>query len=276
MQIEPNHLTPDGAYAVRARNIRINTENEIHDDAGARRLGYAGGLVSGVTVYAYLTRPVAEWFGADFLAGTLSRSAFFAPVYEGDELWIEAEPGDLETGIALRARKESGEEVAYLKISRPAALPEPRAVPQSFAREGEARPAFSWEAVVPGEPFRSFRWHPTAEENRAWCESVADDSPLYTADGGGFMHPGCVLQQANRTVGNQFLMTPWIHVSSHVAVHRALRAGDAVEVRAVPREKWEKNGHRYGLLDVAMSVDGAPAWCVEHKVIFQPAGLRTG
>src|SRR5260370_595185 len=49
-------------YRVTARNTAIASENKIHDDAVARRFGFAGALVPGVEVYAYLTHaPPAPW-----------------------------------------------------------------------------------------------------------------------------------------------------------------------------------------------------------------------
>jgi hypothetical protein len=50
-------------YRVKARNTSTNSENKIHDDATARRYGFRGALVPGVTVYAYLTEPVVAAFG---------------------------------------------------------------------------------------------------------------------------------------------------------------------------------------------------------------------
>src|SRR5438309_947388 len=51
-------------YRVKARNTAESPENKIHDDAVARQYGFRGGLVPGVTVYAYLTHPLVAAFGA--------------------------------------------------------------------------------------------------------------------------------------------------------------------------------------------------------------------
>ena len=48
-------------YRVEAFNTAKASENKIHDDAVAHRFGFAGGLVPGVDVYAYMTHlPVAQ------------------------------------------------------------------------------------------------------------------------------------------------------------------------------------------------------------------------
>ncbi|MGH7266254.1 MAG: hypothetical protein ACREMB_15620 [Candidatus Rokuibacteriota bacterium] len=49
-------------YRVRAHNLSRDSANRIHDDAVARAHGYAGGLVAGTTLYAYLSvRHTAIW-----------------------------------------------------------------------------------------------------------------------------------------------------------------------------------------------------------------------
>ena len=54
-------------HNVRAHNAATASENKIHDDAVARRHGFAGGLVPGITVFGYLTRPVVETWGSEWL-----------------------------------------------------------------------------------------------------------------------------------------------------------------------------------------------------------------
>jgi hypothetical protein len=44
-------------YDVEAYNISHASENKIHDDAVAKKLGFTGGLVPGVEMYAYMTNP---------------------------------------------------------------------------------------------------------------------------------------------------------------------------------------------------------------------------
>ncbi|HEX4819789.1 MAG TPA: hypothetical protein VFV00_06240, partial [Acidimicrobiales bacterium] len=50
-----------------AHNTATESNNKIHDDAVARKLGFTGGLVPGVDVYAYLTHPPVEAWGLEWL-----------------------------------------------------------------------------------------------------------------------------------------------------------------------------------------------------------------
>mgnify|MGYP003312938934 CR=1 FL=1 len=50
-------------FSVVAQNDATDSNNAIHSDDIAQKLGFTGGLVPGVTVYGYLTRPLVEFFG---------------------------------------------------------------------------------------------------------------------------------------------------------------------------------------------------------------------
>ena len=51
------------AWSARARNLPEHAGNPIHTDEGGRAAGFDAALVAGVTVYAYLTRPIVEAWG---------------------------------------------------------------------------------------------------------------------------------------------------------------------------------------------------------------------
>src|SRR5712671_2968972 len=73
-----------GPYLVEAFNASKESENKIHDDAVARKFGFAGGLVPGVDVFAYMTHlPVEKW-GRAFLERGLIDARFVKPVYDGE------------------------------------------------------------------------------------------------------------------------------------------------------------------------------------------------
>jgi len=62
-----------------AHNTSTASENKIHDDGEARRLGLRGGLVPGVTLYAYLTEHVLPllgpaWLERGYVVGSLRAS----------------------------------------------------------------------------------------------------------------------------------------------------------------------------------------------------------
>ena len=62
---EPLRCTSQAAttYTVEAYNLSHASENKIHDDAVAQKLGFSGGLVPGVEVYAYACHPARAPLG---------------------------------------------------------------------------------------------------------------------------------------------------------------------------------------------------------------------
>src|SRR5215470_9563589 len=119
-------LVPGGTlpvHRVRARNLSRDSENRIHDDEVARRYGFAGGLVTGTTVYAYLSHPLARVWGQAWLEGGTARIRFRCPIYEGDLLRIEARvvgrsggPVAGEVVVELTATRD-GSEVAATAVA---------------------------------------------------------------------------------------------------------------------------------------------------------------
>jgi hypothetical protein len=133
------------AYRVQARNLSHASENRIHDDEVARRFGFAGGLVPGVEVYAYMTHlPVARW-GAAWLERGSAECRFAKPVYDGRMVEVSAS----EAGGALSIAVESeGERCA----TGTAALPD------------ESAPA---PAVRPAVPIPAPKTGPTPARRRS-------------------------------------------------------------------------------------------------------------
>ena len=54
-----------------ARNFNEASENKIHSDDIARRFGFTGALVPGVTVFGHLAWPLTQRFGARQYRGSL-------------------------------------------------------------------------------------------------------------------------------------------------------------------------------------------------------------
>lgn len=116
--------TIEGRHAATVRevvafNLAATSENKIHDDAVARRLGFTGGLVPGAAVYAYMAHmPVARW-GRAWLENGIAECRFRKPVYDGapvritsaadgERLALDVESGGLAcaSGEARMARGE--------------------------------------------------------------------------------------------------------------------------------------------------------------------------
>src|SRR5437868_4434929 len=99
------HMTIE-QWTVEAYNTAKQSENKMHDDAVAQRFGFAGGLVPGVDVMAYMMHlPVARW-GRDFLERGLIEARFLKPVYDGETAAVTAAERDGVMTIEVESRGE--------------------------------------------------------------------------------------------------------------------------------------------------------------------------
>jgi acyl dehydratase len=259
-------------YRVVARNTATASANQIHDDAVARRYGFAGGLVPGVDVYAYMTHPPAAAWGLDWLGRGSMRARFLAPVYEGEEIVVvagEIAPSPGGHRMALELRGPDG----AVRASGEAALPE----------DTPPRPGAGWAAVrqtddAPDASPASLAactalalaphgFH--ADTAAEYLAEVGECLPLYASR--GVAHPGWLLRDANRVLSANVRLGPWIHVESEVQHHGLVHDGDAVHALATVTREWERKGHRFVELDVGLFAGGdrLVAQAV-HTAIYRP------
>jgi acyl dehydratase len=247
-------------YRVVSRNTATASANKIHDDAVARRYGFAGGLVPGVDVYAYMTNvPAAAW-GLDWLERGSMRARFLAPVYEGDEVVVV--PGEV-GGIRMGAVRATGE----------ARLPEepPRRPGADWAAVDQAAdpPEASPASLAAGTALALAPHGFHADNAGEYLAEIGEGLPLYAVH--RVAHPGWLLRDANRVLSANVRLGPWIHVESVVEHHGLVHDGDIVHARATVTREWERKGHRFVELEVGLLTgpDRLVAQVV-HTAIYRP------
>ena len=257
-------------YRVTARNTAADSENKIHEDEVARRHGFAGGLVPGVTTWAYLCRPVAETFGLPWVErGTMS-ARFVHPVYDGELLEIGA--ADLGgTGLELTATNPEGEVCAVGTAGLP---PKPAAPPavEDYQRVElpSTRPAASHESLAVGTMLGTLEVGFHADRASEYLAMVDDDLPLWTAE--RVAHPGWLVLFANRVLVANVELGPWVHITSEAHHLGAVRDGDRVEVRPRVTGLRERKGNEIVELDILYVVDDdRPVMRLLHSAIWRMA-----
>lgn len=262
---------PTARHAVVARNHSTRSENKIHDDAVARRYGFAGGLVPGVELYAYLVRPVAETWGERWLRGGRMDARFVAPVYDGTE--VTAALSD--TG-GLTLTDPSGR----VCVTGTATLPgstgparTPRGAVDGLPDIPEAappavRPPAGPETLAPGTVLGGVEHRHTRANALDYLDQI--DERLWLFRGAGFAHPGWLLRGANEVLVTNVALGPWIHVESRARFPRPVMIGQTVRTRARVAERYEHKGHQFAHLDVVALSDDGPAMWARHIAIYQP------
>jgi len=260
-------------YAVRAHNAATASENKIHDDAVARTYGFEGGLVPGVTVYAYLTHPVVAAFGRPWLEHGTMTARFVRPCYDGDEITVDATPSEVggDRALEITARRPGGEIVATATASLPARPSRPPAVGDyPAAPMPDERPPATEESLAALGPLGAWEATFHAEHAPAFLDEIDEDLDLYRD--GGPAHPGYLLLAANWILGANVRLGPWMHVGSDVTNYGTVDDGDLVSTRGRVAGLFERKEHQFVELDLLMVAnDTRPVVHVRHTAIYEIA-----
>ena len=256
--LAPFHLT--------AVNLAKASENKMHDDAVARRFGFEGGLVPGVTVFGYMSHLAVTKWGRVFLERGLIEARFLTPVYDGDSVVVTAEEAEDGIEIEVEAR-------GTICATGRAALPE---APATVALADfpvtepvpERRPV-DGRSYVPGGWLGTASYTLTEAGLSNLLAGLSEKHPIYAAE--KLAHPCYILQLMNKILMDNAILGPWIHTSSTVRFIAPAAATDGLTACATVTGNYERNGHRFVELDglVLANSDTPVAHC-QHAAIYQP------
>ena len=243
---------------VRAVNTAADSENRIHEDRVAAEYGFQGGLVPGVTIYGYMAAAVIEHFGPAWLERGAMDVRFFQPFYEGEQVAVsiaEQEQGRVKVEAGSRA---SG--TAWIQDllddsldfgDLPPECPMPDRVPASR------------EAMLVGTLLGTI-------EKALDLSEPGMSAPLDAYLGQErFAHPAIILALANEILARNYILGPWIHSSSEVRNLSAALDGDRLQVRGKIVEAYERKGHDFVVLDVAILKGAVPVSRIRHTAIWR-------
>jgi acyl dehydratase len=253
-------------YRVSAFNTAKLSENKMHDDSVARRFGFAGGLVPGVDVMAYMMHlPVEKW-GRAFLERGLIEARFVKPVYDGETVEVTAAESEGVLSLQVESRGQ-------LCATGTASLPSSASlISTSDFREVAA---VSERKPVNASSYELGKWLGTVP--RAWAGEAAQEyltevrerDPIYAREGLG--HPGLLQRVMNKVLVDNAILGPWIHVGSRMQLLSSARSGDELTARAKVTGNYEKKGHRFVELDALVVANGrTPLAHCRHIAIYQP------
>ena len=254
-----------------AHNRAEDSENKVHDPEFARRVGFRGGLVPGVDVFGYLASAVlAEW-GEEWLRRGSLEARFLKPVYDGDEVTVEAagDDGTLEVraldGEGAIAAAGTAERRHRDALPDPAAWPRRQAPDRRLPAEPEALGALTHlGALAPTV---------TAADIAEQGAEIREPSPYFTA--AGVVHPAHLLRFADQVLMANVALPPWMHVSSRARLFGLARADEELLVQANRTELFERKGHRFIRLDVLITGPAGPVMRVDpYTAIYDPAWNR--
>jgi hypothetical protein len=236
------------SYTVKAHNISHASENKIHDDAVARQLGFAGGLVPGVEVYAYTCHlPVQRW-GRAWLERGQMECRFLKPVYDGHLADVTASDNGGAYDLILQSQDE-------LCSTAEASLPEkggeaPPLHAYPFRAPPAERPPANEKSLALNTWLGTKPFRVTPEMAADYLRDIGETDPIYASE--GLVHPGQLLRLCNLALRENVVLQPWVHTFSKVTNFAVARVGDELSARARVAANYDRKGHRMVDLDVAL------------------------
>lgn len=258
------------SYEVRAYNTAKASENKIHDDATARKFGFKGGFVGGVSVYGYMSHQPLQRWGRAWLERGTGEAKFAKPVYDNEIAEVIAvEDAD---GLAL-----SVQSVGVLCATGRAALPgnlppapalaDYKSVPvraERVAADEQSLPVGDWLGMTPLSI--------TAEFLDQDLRDSRESDPIYARE--QILHPGTVLRCCNWALGHNVILPAWIHMGSSVRNLGLARVGDTLNVRARITKNYQHKGHKWVELDcLVVANETKPVIQATHIAIYRPRQL---
>jgi acyl dehydratase len=247
--------------------------NQIQDDEYAQHCGFRAGLVSGTTIFAYMSRPLVELMAKDWLERGSTEVRFLRPIYEGEDIRITGSISSLSKDGTLLLNYQASNSQGTVCASGAAHLPLGKAAHEPSRADYPAGPAIlnrpiSLESLKVGEllsPITSeFNW------NIHWqyCQkAIRDHHPMYEKT----LHPGWLVGRASKILAANYSILAWIDVSCQVQYFNIQEEECAIETRGRIQDKFERDGDHFVILDLAVF---APTRCLAtmlYTAIFRIA-----
>jgi len=243
-------------YELKAFNFAETSSNKIHSDEVARNYGFAGGLVPGIAIYAYMTHPVVERLGLDWLQSGIISAKFIKPVYTGDMVLIRAKGTESGfSGFEILVKNPEGKlcAVGSAGIGSHADNPPP---PSHYPRQPlpdshqlkEARAA----NLPAGTQLGTLDFHMEPDGLELKVRNDYQDKLSIYRGSDAVCHPAYMLAQANKILAKNVDLGPWIHTKSEVQNFLSPQAGEKLSIRGFVTSSHEKRGNELVDLDLAI------------------------
>jgi hypothetical protein len=253
-------------YSVHATNLSHASENKIHDDSVARKLGFSGGLVPGVEVYAYACHlPVARW-GRTWLERGRMQCRFLKPVYAGYTATVKGTKSG--NGLDITVESEG-----ILCANATATLPDaPSGAPNiddyRLSTPPTERPPADETSLGVGTWLGIRPFILTEELAGQYVHDVRESDAIYARE--GLAHPGQLLRLANLILRENVVLQPWIHTGSAVTNFAAGRIGDALSARGRVAANYDRKGHRLVDIDILLIANNTTVLAhVLHTAVYR-------
>ena len=260
-------------HRIKASIDVVDSCNRIQDDEFARRYGFRAGLVPGVSIFAYMSRPLIEVMGKDWLERGSAEVHFLRPIYEGEEIRVSGSIASVSNDGALsldfKACNNQGATcgigVARLHPQRPAQEPSIEDYP---AGRTKLHKPISLETLRVGDILTPLASDFTWNIHWQYCmKTIRDHHPLYER----MMHPGWLVNRASQILASNYAVPAWIDVSSYMQNFHLLEEECPIETRGRVYDKFERDGDHFIVLNLAAFTPEHCLATLRYTAIFRIA-----
>ena len=261
------------SWKASALNTAPDSENQIHSDDLAKRYGFKGGLVPGVTVSAYLLHPVIESSGMDWLEKGYANCKITSPLYDGENFEVISEiPREGQTNTFLK--NEDGKIIANAESKILENIP--------------SKPKYRGDHLIQGEfkaPVASFaEWKKLKKEGcKAFKFHWGGDNPLiYLSDEkklplilqpskSGHANLSFLLGCANWILAGNAFMNPWVHLQTKSQNYKSVSLETTLITEMSVIDFYEKKGHEFIEVEVNLFEEKSKQCCmsINQLAIFK-------
>lgn len=227
-------------WSIAAVNLPEHADNPVHTVEGGAAAGYAGAVVAGTTVFAYLTRPVAQAWGRAWLVGGGLEVWFRGPVLADEQVVVAGGP----EGVTAMVDDRLCARLAPERVVDPPASPE-------------------GDRLDPMVVVLDDRWS-------GYAARAGEDLSLHEEE--GLVHPAVWPSLANRVFATQLIDGAWVHTRSRIRHLGPAAPADTVVIESWEIDRFETRSGERAVVDIRMSIDGRPVCAVEHEAIVRLAG----
>jgi acyl dehydratase len=254
-------------YEVIAKNYGADHANKIHSDEGAARYGYAGALVPGVGLYAYLTRPVVDALGREWLERGAMSAKFVKPVYDGEKVQARARVAHNDPiELKLELFNPSGDLCAIGSAGLPNSSAAPDPNEYTCRAPAQLRPA-SIASFSIGDALGSIEFDLDLKGGMpTFLDNVAETAPIYDS----IYHPAFWIAQANEILMRNIALGPWIHTASDARHYALAQNGERLSMRGRVIDLYERRGHELIVVDLGLfGENDRPVAHIKHTAIIK-------
>jgi acyl dehydratase len=263
-------------YTVIAHNYAEQSSNKMHSDGVAEQYGFEGGLVPGVAIYAYMTVPVVNALGFEWIERGEMTGKFIKPVYHEESVRVltkvtAADP----LRMTISVLNEDDVLCAVGEASLPDAHPPVHITDYPWTPMPDAKYPASIDGIPDDTPMGSINYtmdFPLQHgEFEPFLEEVKETLPIYTGDN-PVIHPAYVAAKANQLLVENVDLGPWIHTASHVRHHSLPEPGEKVTLQGYTAHSYNKRGHDIAVLNlVSIGEHDQVLQNLSHTAIIKPA-----